>query len=649
MIRLYVMRVVLLLGRGLGCSSSNNEYFLYLNLGKLFTKTMKRTILYLSILILLTSCSESIAPPIDLDLPNGFQMEELSIKVDSPTDISFTSDGRILVGGKQGKVWLFDQEYRGNTPNLFMDISGMVNDTDDRGLTSVRAHPDFPNTPYIYVLFTYDPPETRDYKSVDGIKDQRGDNGNGQRVGRLMRVTANASKNYSKELSGSRVTLIGKNSIWENIGNPAEPAFEDMQRWSCHVDAKPDGPTIPDCLPADATTHTVGSIGFGPDGALFLSQGDSATYHSRDDRAYRSYDLDSLAGKILRVDALTGKGLPDNPFWDGNADSNRSKIYSTGVRNPIRFSIHPETGEPWLGDVGWNTWEEISRSFAGADMGWPCYEGSVKQSQYRNETFCEEYFKTENSAKPLYSWYRKGRGGAAIGGVFYTGATIEVTDSSDKVEFPDEYKNTFFFGDYNGGTLEYLTIKNNKKSVEPQPTLFAKDSFKDRKRFEFTGMAVAPDGSLYLVTPNFTLTTSVIKRIIYSDRKLSEPTPVSEDLPVITIASHSDGEKFSYNERVSFYGSAKDVEGNTIAPENLRWVANLRHFEHPHKSYDDTGASGSFLIRQHEDAGYMELCLFATDSQLRRGKSCVDLLPNRPSLILQSEPLLYVLNVLQSS
>lgn len=599
---------------------------------------MNKTFLYLSFLIFLTSCTQIFLPSTDfIDLPNGFQLEELNINVESPTDISFTADGRILVGGKKGQVWLFDQEYRGAKPNVFINIAGIVNDKRDRGLTSVRSHPDFPNTPYIYILFTYDPPETASYGNASETNDQRGRDGEAQRLGRLVRVTADASKNYSKALANSMVTLVGKNSIWENIGNPADTAFFDRNNWSCHVGLKPDGAPIQDCLPADAITHTVGSIGFGADGALFMSQGDGATYERTDERAFRSYDLDSLAGKILRVDALTGKGLPDNPFWDGNPDSNRSKIYAYGLRNPFRFSMHPQTGQPWVGDVGWSTWEEIDRVTSGADMGWPCYEGPEQQSQYQSFPQCRTYFNTESSQKPSYAWYRgrPGQGGAAIAGSFYTGATVQVTDSIDKVEFPETFKDVLFFGDYDTGTIEYLSIANDN-SVKH--TIFARDANKSSKRFEFTGMAVAPDGSLYMVTPNFRLSTSVIKRIIYSDRPIAKPPTASEDVPVVTITSHSDDDKFSYNENVDFFGNAVDIDGNQIAPENLKWLARIIHFGHPHTFADTTGISGSFLVRSHEDAGYMELCLTATDTEARVGQSCIDLLPNRTSLILQSEP-----------
>ena len=38
---------------------------------------------------------------------------------------------------------------------------------------------------------------------------------------------------------------------------------------------------------------------------------------------------------------ITGKALRDNPFYDGNADSNRSKVFAYGLRNPFRFTFAP--------------------------------------------------------------------------------------------------------------------------------------------------------------------------------------------------------------------------------------------------------------------------------------------------------------------
>ena len=94
-----------------------------------------------------------------------------------------------------------------------------------------------------------------------------------------------------------------------------------------------------------------------------------------------------LNGAILRVDPATGAGLPTNPMA-GSADPNARRIVGFGIRNPFRFTIRPATNEVWLGDVGWNDYEEIDRiadptSSPVANLGWPCFEGNGQQSALR--------------------------------------------------------------------------------------------------------------------------------------------------------------------------------------------------------------------------------------------------------------------------
>ncbi len=141
-------------------------------------------------------------------------------------------------------------------------------------------------------------------------------------------------------------------------------------------------------------SHSIGSLDFGPDGALYVSGGDGASFNFVDygqdgsplnpcgdppggvggvltppgaeGGALRSQDLrtpadpTSLDGALLRVDPATGAGLPDNPNA-ASSDPNARRIVAYGMRNPFRFAVHPGTGEVWIGDVGWNTWEEIER------------------------------------------------------------------------------------------------------------------------------------------------------------------------------------------------------------------------------------------------------------------------------------------------
>ena len=70
--------------------------------------------------------------------------------------------------------------------------------------------------------------------------------------------------------------------------------------------------------------------------------------------------------------------MPNNPLA-ASADPNARRIIAHGLRNPFRFTIRPGTNEVWIGDVGWNNWEEINRVAdplgSVENFGWPCYEG----------------------------------------------------------------------------------------------------------------------------------------------------------------------------------------------------------------------------------------------------------------------------------
>ena len=64
------------------------------------------------------------------------------------------------------------------------------------------------------------------------------------------------------------------------------------------------------------------------------------------------------------------------------------RIVAHGFRNPFRLTLRPGTNEVWVGDVGWNDWEEINRitspTGSVSNAGWPCYEGPEVQLAYQN-------------------------------------------------------------------------------------------------------------------------------------------------------------------------------------------------------------------------------------------------------------------------
>src|SRR5688572_10613544 len=163
-------------------------------------------------------------------------------------------------------------------------------------------------------------------------------------------------------------------------------------------------------------SHSIGDMRFGPDGALYVSSGDGASYSAVDygqlgtppnpcadppggtmtppgaeGGALRSQDVRTLAdatgldGTILRLDPATGAAASGNPLI-ASADLNARRIVTQGLRNPFRFTFRPGTSELWLGDVGWSTWEEINRT-VGDDatvdnFGWPCMEGTARMPAY---------------------------------------------------------------------------------------------------------------------------------------------------------------------------------------------------------------------------------------------------------------------------
>ncbi|HEY2253645.1 MAG TPA: PQQ-dependent sugar dehydrogenase, partial [Planctomycetaceae bacterium] len=46
-----------------------------------------------------------------------------------------------------------------------------------------------------------------------------------------------------------------------------------------------------------------------------------------------------------------------------------------GLRNPWKMSFDRQTGDLWLGDVGWELWEMVYRVHKGDNFGWSLYEG----------------------------------------------------------------------------------------------------------------------------------------------------------------------------------------------------------------------------------------------------------------------------------
>jgi glucose/arabinose dehydrogenase len=79
----------------------------------------------------------------------------------------------------------------------------------------------------------------------------------------------------------------------------------------------------------------------------------------------------SLGGKVLRVD-FEGNPAPGNPFGD--------RVYSFGHRNIEALAAHGD--QVWAVEFGQNRLDELNAIRAGANYGWPTYEGPANANGY---------------------------------------------------------------------------------------------------------------------------------------------------------------------------------------------------------------------------------------------------------------------------
>ena len=198
--------------------------------------------------------------------------------------------------------------------------------------------------------------------------------------------------------------------------------------------ANPDSAQVLFHIDQPYQNHNGGEVLFGPDGYLYLGLGDGG---SAGDPHNNAQSLNTLLGKILRVDVDSGDPYaipPDNPFASGQG---MPEIWAYGLRNPWRFSFDSATGDLYIGDVGQNQWEEIdyvpAGSPAGMNFGWNYFEGTHPYS--RNRPPADLAF-----VMPIAE-YSHQEGCSVTGGVVYRGQDLP------------EWQGVYLYADYCSGSV----------------------------------------------------------------------------------------------------------------------------------------------------------------------------------------------------
>jgi glucose/arabinose dehydrogenase len=380
----------------------------------------------------------------------------------------------------------------------------------------------------------------------------------------------------------------------------------------------------------EASIHNGGALQFGPDGKLYVAVGENGN-------SANAQTLGNRLGKMLRVNK-DGSIPTDNPFFSSATGANRA-IWALGLRNPFTFSFQPGTGRMLINDVGQSAWEEIDDGIAGSNYGWPATEGPTTDPRFRS---------------PLYA-YGHGPGndvGCAItGGAFYDPTTQQ---------FPADYRNTYFFGDYcngwirrfdpatgtatgfatniaapinlivtNDGSFYYLARDAGSvfrvtytASQEPQITSQPADktvAVGQSATFTVGASGAAPlsyqwrqnGGDIPGATgPSYTLPSATLADngstfvAIVSNAfgsVASNPatlTVTSNSPPVATITAPANNTLYSAGDTIAYSGTGSDPEDGTLPPSAFTWQVDFHHDTHLHPFVPPTSGvtGGTFTI-----------------------------------------------------
>lgn len=224
-------------------------------------------------------------------------------------------------------------------------------------------------------------------------------------------------------------------------------------------------------LPAGGQ-HPRRTIGFGPDGTLFVSIGSTCN---------DCHEMNPEHATIVRM----------------NADGSARRVFAKGLRNTIGFDWHPVTKEFWGMDHGSDhrgddvPGEELNQIREGADYGWPwCYNRCEVDPITNPPAQGTKAQRCQNCVSPALLYQAHA---APIAFVFYTGE-----------QFPSEYRSdafVAFHGSWNRTpAVGYKVARVRFKDGKP-------DAFEDfltgflveRGKAHFgrpAGLAVAADGAL---------------------------------------------------------------------------------------------------------------------------------------------------------
>lgn len=278
-----------------------------------------------------------------------------------PLDLAELPDDQLMVIGKPGFVWVFDNDPSATTKTQILDLSAHTILGGDSGLLGLCLHPNFAANGYFYLWYRYTP--------VAGSENAQG----------YMRL-----ERFRLQYDGNGTPFVDSN----------DPEYVLIQQYDIHH------------------WHNGGGMFFGPDGFLYIAVGDQG---GANDQYNTTQRLDQwLFSGVLRIDVDMQGGsvshpigrqpvnpatppsgwpnsytqnyyIPDDNPWANSNGANLEEFFSIGARSPHRMTYDAVDDEIWIGDIGQSSREEISvidrgnvlTGGNGANLQWPYREGDI--------------------------------------------------------------------------------------------------------------------------------------------------------------------------------------------------------------------------------------------------------------------------------
>ena len=227
-----------------------------------------------------------------------------------------------------------------------------------------------------------------------------------------------------------------------------------------------------------STAHFGSRLVFDTSGHLWVTTGDRAL---DTERGY-AQDLMRGNGKVMRI-TTSGAAAPGNPtFMTPGAQPG---IWSYGHRNMQGAARHPTTGELWTNEHGPQGGDEVNRTLAGRNYGWPV----ASYGQEYGTTTPVGMLSMAGTEQPVNFW-------ETIDGTSWTGgqkASIAPSGmafyTADQIP---EWRGNLFVGALAGTALWRLVLDGN--TVVSRERLYASRGERIRD------VRQGPDGWLYLLT-----------------------------------------------------------------------------------------------------------------------------------------------------